>query len=127
MAPRKGCCGTALRYQNSITVQKPNRSATPDAAGAVDLSVDDNWQSHCARKARVASVSGRELTTVGQTESIRTHVVEMWGDSSTRLIQEDYRVQFTDRDSRTRTLGIIAVVVSDDGRTVTLSCREHAT
>lgn len=127
MAKKRNCCGTALRYQDSVTIQNPNRAASADAAGAVDLSSDSNWQTFCTRKARVASVSGRELTTLGQAESIRTHVVEMWGDSSTRLIREDYRVRYTDRDSQTRTLGILAVVVSDDGRMVTLSCAEHAT
>ena len=59
--------GTAIRYDQKITVQR--LSGTADAAGHIDPNAAANWSTYCTAFAAVKSRGGREFWRVQQVQS----------------------------------------------------------
>lgn len=61
-----------------------------------------------------------------QVEGVRFVEIQTHGTATTRLAADspEWRLTYTDQDGRTHVLQFEGGVVSDDGRWVTINCRE---
>lgn len=110
--------------RKKFTLQKPSATATPDAAGHVDLSQAGNWEDVTDRFFSVLPQSGREFYRASQTESNITHLLETHYDDQTKLIDPTYRLRIT---GTSRYLNVVSAMNVDEmNRVIRVSCIEVA-
>lgn len=108
--------------KTKFTLQKQKATATPDAAGHVNLSDDAKWEDVTTRYFSVMPQSGREYYRAQQTESNLTHLLETHYDDETSLINPKYRLRITGTD---RYLNVVSAInVEESNRIIRVSCIE---
>lgn len=110
----------AGKYRHPVTVYKQSTSATPNAAGHVDLTDDDNRTVHCKRWVEIEPTSGRETVRGSQVRADATHIVRTREDDKTRTITPK---MWLVHDSRRLEI-ITAYNVRERDVEVEMQCRE---
>ena len=90
-----GDCDARPRYPKWLTIEKP--SATKDAAGHVDLSVDSNWSQIHKIKGRFITKGGREGRIFDQVHADVTHVIETRSTAFSRTLIPKWRLKMDGR------------------------------
>jgi SPP1 family predicted phage head-tail adaptor len=105
-----------------MILQKQLTTATPDAAGHIDLSQSGKWEDVTERFFYVMPQSGCEFYRAQKTESNITHLLETHYDDQTKLINPVYRLRITGTD---RYLNIVSSMNVDEmNRKIRISCIE---
>jgi len=87
-------CDSIGKLRHRVTIEKPNPSATADAAGHIDLSDNANWIPVASRKANILTRGGSEKWRFNQVTAEVTRMFQLRSDPATRRIQPRWRIKW---------------------------------
>lgn len=117
-------CEAMPRYPHWVLVQKPNDSASTNAAGHIDLTDNANWLPVAKLKCRIITRGGAERWRFNQVAAEVSRIVEIRSNKTARTIQSRWRLKFIE-DGRVRIFDIEAAFdVDGNKQLVEVHCTE---
>lgn len=85
------------QLRNVIAIEQLREALTPDAAGHIDESDDENWECYCQAAAKIVPVGSREFFGADQVQANVTHQITVRHCSEAEAITTAHRVRFGTR------------------------------
>lgn len=105
----------AGRYSKRVTFQRLKTDSVVNAAGHIDETSTENWESYCSRWAAVSYARGSEISIGDQQSGRRNPIFRVRHDSITSDLTTSMRLIM---DRRTFSISEPPIVIDEDNREV---------